>query len=112
MSKQDYYELLGVDRNADEAALKKSYRKAAMQYHPDRNPGDSEAEQTFKEVNEAYDVLKDSNKRAAYDQYGHAGVDPSMGGRPGAAGFGETWDRCWRQRTSPGPAAPHLRADP
>mgnify|MGYP002631985097 CR=1 FL=1 len=75
MSKQDYYELLGVERGADAAALKKSYRQAAMKHHPDRNPGDSEAEQKFKEINEAYDVLKDSNKRAAYDQYGHAAFE-------------------------------------
>ncbi len=96
MSKQDYYELLGVDRSADAAALKKSYRQSAMNYHPDRNPGDSEAEQKFKEVNEAYDVLKDSNKRAAYDQYGHAAFEhggPSgQGGGQGGFDFSDVFE--------------------
>lgn len=87
MAKRDYYEVLGVERGASEAELKKAYRRLAMKYHPDRNPGDKEAEDNFKEANEAYEVLTDANKRAAYDQYGHAGVDPSMGGA-GGAGFG------------------------
>jgi len=87
MSKQCYYEILGVSRDASEADLKKAFRRQAMKYHPDRNTGDSEeAEAKFKEAKEAHDVLSDANKRAAYDQYGHAGVDPSMGGRPGGAG--------------------------
>ncbi len=86
MSKRDYYEVLGVERGASEADLKKAYRRLAMKHHPDRNPGDKESEDKFKEANEAYEVLSDSSKRAAYDQYGHAGVDPSMGG--GGAGFG------------------------
>ena len=92
MSKRDYYEVLGVSRDVSEADLKKAYRRLAMKYHPDRNTDNSdEAEAKFKEAKEAYEVLNDANKRAAYDQYGHAGVDPSMGGRPGGgpggAGF-------------------------
>lgn len=86
MAKRDYYEILGVERGADEADLKKAYRRLAMKYHPDRNPDDKAAEEKFKEANEAYEVLSDANKRAAYDQYGHAGVDPQMGGA--GAGFG------------------------
>lgn len=80
MSKADYYEVLCVARNASEAELKKAYRRMAMKYHPDRNPDDAEAEVRFKEVKEAYEVLSDPQKRAAYDQFGHAGVDPSQGG--------------------------------
>jgi len=86
MAKRDYYEVLGVERGASEAELKKAYRRLAMKYHPDRNPDDKEAEEKFKEANEAYEILTDANKRAAYDQYGHAGVDPNMGA--GAGGFG------------------------
>jgi molecular chaperone DnaJ len=90
MSKRDYYEVLGVSRNASEAELKKAYRRAAQKHHPDRNPDDKQAEDSFKECKEAWEVLSDSRKRAAYDQFGHAGVDPSMGGGagPGGAGFG------------------------
>ncbi|WP_434456485.1 molecular chaperone DnaJ [Stutzerimonas urumqiensis] len=88
MAKRDYYEVLGVERGANEAELKKAYRRLAMKYHPDRNPGDKEAEDKFKEANEAYEVLSDANKRGAYDQYGHAGVDPSMGAGAAGAGFG------------------------
>src|SRR6218665_1500136 len=88
MAKRDYYEVLGVERGASEAELKKADRRLAMKHHPDRNPGDKEAEERFKEANEAYEVLSDANKRAAFDQYGHAGVDPSMGGGGGGAGFG------------------------
>lgn len=94
MSKRDYYEVLGVDRNASEGDLKKAYRRMAMKYHPDRNPGE-EGEQKFKEAKEAYEILSDSQKRAAYDQFGHAGVDPSMGGGqggPGFGGFGDAFD--------------------
>ena len=83
MSKRDYYEVLGVQRNASEAELKKAYRRLAMKYHPDRNPDDKDAENNFKEAKEAYEILSDSRKRAAYDQFGHAGVDPSMGGGAG-----------------------------
>ncbi|QXM06203.1 molecular chaperone DnaJ [Crassaminicella indica] len=89
MSKRDYYEVLGVDRGADEQTIKRAYRKLAMKYHPDRNPGDKEAEEKFKEVNEAYEILSDPNKKARYDQFGHAGVDGNaQGGFGGAAGFG------------------------
>ena len=84
MPKADYYEVLCVTRNASEAELKKAYRRMAMKYHPDRNPDDAEAEVRFKEVKEAYEVLSDPQKRAAYDQFGHAGVDPSQG----SGGFG------------------------
>ncbi|WP_462379512.1 molecular chaperone DnaJ [Pseudomonas sp. Marseille-QA0892] len=86
MAKRDYYEILGVERGASEADLKKAYRRLAMKYHPDRNPDDKAAEEKFKEANEAYEVLSDASKRAAYDQYGHAGVDPQMGGGPGGMG--------------------------
>src|ERR1044071_3498785 len=86
MAKQDFYELLGVSRSADADELKRSYRKLAMQYHPDRNPGDKTAEQKFKDVNEAYDVLKDDQKRAAYGRFGHAASENGSRG-PGDFGF-------------------------
>ncbi|UVE17079.1 molecular chaperone DnaJ [Pseudomonas sp. LS44] len=85
MAKRDYYEVLGVERGASEVELKKAYRRLAMKHHPDRNPDDKASEEKFKEANEAYEVLSDASKRAAFDQYGHAGVDPQMGG---GAGFG------------------------
>ncbi|MCP5230746.1 MAG: molecular chaperone DnaJ [Zoogloeaceae bacterium] len=88
MSQRDYYEVLGVQRNASEADLKKAYRRLAMKYHPDRNPDDEEAEHKFKEAKEAYEVLSDAQKRAAYDQFGHAGVQGGMGGG-GGAGFSD-----------------------
>ena len=86
MAKPDYYEVLGVDRSAQSGELKSSFRKLAMKYHPDRNPNDAEAEKKFKEVSEAYEVLQDDEKRAAYDQYGHAAFEGG-GGQPGG-GFG------------------------
>jgi molecular chaperone DnaJ len=88
MSKRDYYEALGLQKNASEADIKKAYRRMAMKYHPDRNPDDKDADAKFKEAKEAYEVLSDAQKRAAYDQFGHAGVDPSAGGFGGGAGFG------------------------
>ena len=92
MAKRDYYDILGVPRNAEEEDIKKAYRKLAMKYHPDRNQGDKAkaSEEKFKEAKEAYEMLTDPQKRAAYDQFGHAGVDPNMGGRGGAGpeGFG------------------------
>lgn len=75
MAKRDYYEVLGVDKGVSAADLKKAYRRVAMKYHPDRNPDDKDAEEKFKEANEAYEVLSDDDKRAAYDRFGHAGVD-------------------------------------
>ncbi len=87
MAKHDYYETLGVSKNASDAEIKKAYRRAAQKFHPDRNPDDASAEASFKQAKEAYEVLSDAQKRAAYDQFGHAGVDPSMAGGPGA-GFG------------------------
>mgnify|MGYP001130984560 FL=1 len=84
MAKRDYYEVLGVDKNASEEEIKKAYRKKAIQYHPDKNPGDKEAEEKFKEAAEAYDVLSDPQKRQRYDQFGHAGV----GGASQSGGFG------------------------
>ena len=85
--KRDYYEVLGVDKNADDATIKKAYRQLAKKYHPDLNPGDKQAESKFKEVNEAYEVLSDSEKKSRYDQFGHAGVDPNFGAGGAGGGF-------------------------
>src|ERR1700735_2063970 len=93
MAKRDYYKVLDLARNASEAEIKKSYRRLAMKFHPDRNPGDHEAEEKFKEAKEAYEVLSDAQKRAIYDQYGHAGVESSRnaagGGGHGAEAFSD-----------------------
>ncbi|MBX2859528.1 MAG: molecular chaperone DnaJ [Cellvibrionaceae bacterium] len=91
MSKRDYYEVLGVSKDVGEQELKKSYRKVAMKYHPDRNPDDAEAEEKFKEASEAYEILSDSQKRAAYDQFGHSGVE-GAGAGGGGDGFGSFSD--------------------
>lgn len=100
-NKRDYYEVLGVEKNASDAEIKKAYRKLAMKYHPDQNPGDKTAEEKFKEINEAYEVLSDADKKARYDQYGFAGVDPNFnpnagagfgGGFGGFGGFGDLGD--------------------
>src|SRR5438046_641866 len=95
MSKRDYYEVLGVPRTADAEEIKKAYRKLAVKYHPDKNPGDKAAEEKFKELGEAYEALNDSQKRAAYDQHGHAAFDRRAGGgfpRGGGGGFHDPFD--------------------
>ena len=95
MAKRDYYEVLGVNRDASDDDIKKSYRRLAMKHHPDRNPDNPKAEAHFKEAKEAYEILSDAAKRSAYDQYGHAGVDPSMaagaGGMGGMGGFADAF---------------------
>ena len=89
MAERDYYEILGVAKDASDEDLKKAYRRLAMKYHPDRNPDDADAEEKFKEAKEAYEVLSDPDKRAAYDRFGHAGVSGAGGGGAGGAeGFG------------------------
>ena len=87
-NKRDYYEVLGLEKGAGAEDIKKAYRKMAMKYHPDRNPGDKAAEEKFKEVGEAYEVLSDDDKRARYDQFGFAGVDPNYGGGAGGGAYG------------------------
>jgi len=92
MAKRDYYDILGVNRDAADEDIKKAYRKLAMKFHPDRNPDNPKAEEHFKEAKEAYEILSDPDKRAAYDQYGHAGVDPQAGmGAAGAGGFSDAF---------------------
>ncbi len=88
MAKRDYYEILGVNRDASDEDIKKAYRKLAMKHHPDRNPDNPRSEEQFKEAKQAYEILSDAQKRAAYDQYGHAGVDPQAGGPGGPGGMG------------------------
>lgn len=96
MAKRDYYEILGVSKNASDDEIKKAYRKLAVKYHPDKNPGDKEAEAKFKEINEAHDVLSDKQKRARYDQFGHAGVNgssnPFGGGNPFGGAGGQSFN--------------------
>src|ERR1041385_1460116 len=89
--KRDYYETLGVEKGADQETLKKAFRKLAMQHHPDRNPGDKGAEHKFKELNEAYDVLKDDQKRAAYDRFGHAAFEAGGTSRGGGFDFSSSF---------------------
>ena len=89
MAQRDYYEVLGLDKSADADAIKRAYRQLAKKYHPDLNPGDAEAEKNFKEVNEAYSILSDTEKKAKYDQFGHAAFDPTAGAGGGyGGGFG------------------------
>ena len=110
MSQRDYYEVLGVNRNSDEGEIKKAYRKLAMKYHPDRNPDDASAEDKFKEIQQAYAVVSDQKKRAAYDQFGHAGVDSSMGGGGGFGGFGDVFEDIFENIFSGGRGGQQSRA--
>src|ERR1700743_3508071 len=97
MSKRDYYEVLGVAKGASADEIKKAYRKVAMQFHPDRNPGDKAAEEKFKEAAEAYEVLSDADKRAQYDRYGHAGLSGNGRGFGGGGGAGMNMDDIFSQ---------------
>jgi molecular chaperone DnaJ len=118
MAKRDYYEVLGVERGADEAEIKKAYRRVAMKHHPDRNSGDVESEEKFKEANEAYEVLSDSQKRATYDQFGHAGVEgQGQGGFGGGGGanfsdiFGDVFGDIFGAAAGRGRSGPQRGAD-
>ena len=117
MAKEDYYQLLGVAKNASEADIKKSFRRLAMKYHPDRNADNPEAEEQFKKIKEAHDILSDPKKRAAYDQFGHAGVDPSMGGAQGFGGanfsdiFGDVFGDIFGGGGARGRAGPQRGSD-
>jgi len=89
--KKDYYDTLGLNQQASDAEIKKAYKKLAMKHHPDRNDGNPDSTETFKEVKKAYDILSDPQKKSMYDQYGHAGVDQAMGGGAGAGDFGDAF---------------------
>src|SRR3990167_6005326 len=93
MHQKDFYEILGVSRSAEASEIKSAYRKLAMKYHPDRNPDNNSAEEKFKEIQNAYSILSDPQKRSAYDNYGHAGVDPSARANAGGfSGFGDVFE--------------------
>jgi len=118
MAKRDYYEVLGVERGADEADIKKAYRRVAMKHHPDRNAGDAESEEKFKEANEAYEVLSDAQKRATYDQFGHAGIEgQGQGGFGGGGGanfsdiFGDVFGDIFGAAAGRGRSGPQRGAD-
>jgi len=116
MAKRDYYEILGVSKDADAKDVKSAYRRVAMKFHPDRNPDDPQAEEKFKEATEAYDILMDADKRAAYDRYGHAGVDPNMGGGAGFSGnfsdiFGDVFGDIFGGARGAGRGGPQRGAD-
>ena len=100
MSKRDYYDVLGVNKKASSQDIKSAYRKLAKKYHPDTNPGDKKAEQLFKEVTEAYNVLSDEEKRKLYDQFGHAAFDGSMGSDPGKYAENEHFRVSWKNSSS------------
>ena len=109
MADKDFYQTLGVDRGADGAAIKSAYRKLAKELHPDRNPDDAEAERRFKEINQAYDVLKDDDKRSAYDRFGHDAFESGAGGGQGGGGFdfsGGGFARTSRRKSAMESAAP------
>ena len=110
MSKRDCYEVLGVSRDADDAVIKKAYRRLAMKLHPDRNPGDTETEEKFKEVQAAYEILSDNEKRQRYDQFGHAGLE-GQGGGPGGAGFGDIFGDVFSDIFGGGRGGPARGAD-